>query len=197
MLNRYFLPSVYRVGEYIPHVHRFEQDGSGDFGTIGFNRTCLNKLYILRDLAVSDAEFIIYSDCDVVILDRTADDIRIRITGLDAIFQQDIDQACTGFFAFRPSEAMYLFFDRAIADFPIHRNNDQVLMNRHMDMIQWSYLPRQYYNISFTTGRKLYNKGDRTEIPGRLRVFHANWTMGISNKYELLKLALQSHGITD
>lgn len=197
MLERYFLPSVNLVREVETHVHEFAQDGNGNFGTEGFNRTCLLKLYILRDLALSDAEIIIYSDCDVVVLDRMSDDIRIRLTGMDAVFQQDIDQACTGFFAFKPCEAMYLFFDRSVADFPGTRNNDQVLMNRHLDMIRWSYLPRQYYNISMTTGRKLYNAGDPVEIPGGLRIFHANWTIGVHNKYELLTSALKIHGITD
>lgn len=66
-------------------------------------------------------------------------------------------------------------------------------INQYSDMIDHDILPSEYFNISFTQGARLYHKGDTVDIPTGIRIFHANWTIGVENKAELLKLALNNH----
>ena len=54
-------------------------------------------------------------------------------------------------------------------------------------------LPAEYYNIAFANHGKVHNSGDPVIIPENIRIFHANWTVGIDNKVELLKLAIKNN----
>ena len=193
LLKDYFIPSVKKVGEYELTVMEIPQYGDSSFGSQGFNRACLDKLYLLERLAKLPDEYVLYADCDIVFLQLTEVDLRFRIGAKDALFQSDAGMLCAGFIFMRPSKRLSDFFRHCILDYRHGMENDQDVINRNRRMMNFGLLPAEYYNIAFANHGKVHNTGDIAVIPAGIRMFHANWTVGIDNKIELLKLALRNN----
>jgi hypothetical protein len=193
LLTDYFTPSVNRIGEYDLHVMTCKQYGSSNYGTSGFNSAMYQKLKLLHEMAQLPDKYALYSDCDMVFLRETAQDLIDRIGDKDALFQWDRTELCAGFIFMRPSDKVSAYFEHCLKNMNPEKEGDQAPINRYSDMIMHDTLPMEYFNISFTQGARLYHKGDTVDIPTGIRIFHANWTIGVENKEELLKLALNNH----
>lgn len=193
LLKDYFIPSVKKVGEYELTVMEIPQYGESSFGSEGFNRVCLDKLYLFERMAKLPDEYVLYADCDLVFFRFTEIDLRFRIGDKDALFQSDAGMLCAGFIFMRPSKRLSDFFRHCISDYRYGVENDQDVINRTRGMMNFGLLPAEYYNIAFANHGKVHNSGDPVIIPAGIRIFHANWTVGIENKTELLKLAIKNN----
>ena len=193
LLKDYFIPSVEKINEYDLTVKEIPQMGDSDFGTKGFNDTCYQKLRLLYDMAQLPDEYVLYADCDLVFFKFTEVDLKFRIGVKDALFQSDAGMLCAGFVFMRPSAKLADFFSHCIANFRHGVEGDQGVINRNRGMMNFGVLPAEYYNIAFANHGKVYNSGDPVIIPENIRIFHANWTVGIDNKIELLKLAIKNN----
>ena len=151
------------------------------------------QIVFVGEVGQTPDEYVLYADCDLVFFKFTEVDLKFRIGDKDALFQSDAGMLCAGFIFMRPSKRLAEFFKHCIYDYRNGKENDQDVINRNRRMMNFGLLPAEYYNIAFANHGKVHNFGDPVIIPENIRIFHANWTVGIDNKVELLKLAIKNN----
>jgi len=95
---------------------------------------------------------------------------------------------CTGFFAIRANRRTVRLWEEVYQAIRIERR-DQLAFNRiihGMDGIRHGLLPVQFFGPG-TFKRERWGRGERIYVPHSPCLFHANWTVGIKNKVELLR----------
>jgi hypothetical protein len=155
--------------------------------------TLITKLFENHD---DDCVFI-YSDTDVQFFKPFHSIINKLLETNDIIFQNDYPSACSGFFACKKNTAVKLLFDEAmhLLSNQINRiNDDQVAINTALKNIKIKYeiLPLEFFTYGYYNKEwhSLYNAFN---IPNNIITHHANWTRGIENKLNLLKLVREKH----
>jgi hypothetical protein len=178
-------------------VIQLENKCVGDFKSVGFYNSCLFKtqkiIECLTKLNTNDC--LIYLDSDICV---KGDIVSIMIEELghcDAAFQQDSSNAyCAGMFICRKNEKTLQLFEKILralivdAEYYQNKECDQTALNEMLatDIINYKALsPRftTYGNI----GDGIWDPSCAPfELPENLVAFHANFTVGVSNKILLL-----------
>lgn len=191
LYEEYFLKSFYekKLDEnFNLKVRKFAQKSNdGSFNSKGFKETMFDKLSLIKDAIQENPENpFVYSDCDVVFYKNFYDDIFLD-SNIDALFQNDQNTLCAGFFI---AKSTYKF--KNFIDVVCHNNykypNDQVTMNAFKDNINYKLLECDKY---FTIGNLLglysgesFSLGEK--VKSEIILHHANFTIGIENKIKLI-----------
>lgn len=192
-LYEIFNESLLNTEEGFDRIDILDKDSaSGDYGSKGFNQATMEKFKAILDVARNseDGETILYSDVDVVFLKETTSYISRCLEMNDVFFQDDASQYCTGFFCFKNKPSFRDILSSVV-------ENKKKLPGNDQDVFNSMYGGDQRFSkfdpsIVFNT-RSLWNSGDKPPVfPETMKVFHANWTIGVDNKEALMKMALDA-----
>jgi len=191
LVNDWFLPSL--QDDYELQLHRCDVRGTGSFRapdwTAAVQHKCRRIVEAIRD---NPGEVIVYSDVDVQFFAPTRERILDAMYGRDIACQLDAPngQACTGFFAVRANEATLALWREVERCIP-REGRDQPAFNRLLrasGAIRFGYLPLEFFGAG-TFHRRKWRPGNRLYVPAQPVMFHANWTVGVDNKLQLLREA--------
>lgn len=172
-----------------------QRSKTGNFDTEGFNTTTKDKINILLD-AVHDNwnDWFIFSDSDVQFFKDFYNDIVLRKKeDVDIIAQQDFGgTVCTGFFMAKGNERTEALFKK-VYDTSDSFNDQMALNSIKNNFINWDLLPLdRYFSIWKLNNGDLWRGEKHFNVPKSIFVHHANYTIGIENKIELLEFVKNS-----
>ena len=169
---------------------------SGDFMKEGWNKTMEKKMDLILESINQDPVFI-HSDADVYFFRDVKEKLEQELGDFDIVFQDDsISGLCCGFFIARSSPRLYdLWTDvkRNIYNFGNDQNALNMLIRRHP--IKYKMLPRTFFTFGHV-GAGAWNNHE-FEFDRELYVAHANWTVGVQNKINLLNYMRRKMGEND
>jgi hypothetical protein len=165
------------------------------YGTPGFGETMIGKLeHIIKNIDVNDNQPMVFSDCDVQFFKNIKTDILEDLGEFDIKFQDDILCLCAGFFVCRQNEVVLNFFKDVLHTLLLTIQNgmdDQQIINTFLTTknhsISFDKLPREkYFTVASSTNAKQWN-GEKFIVPNNIILHHANWTVGLDNKFKLME----------
>ena len=188
--NLYLSESFELYAKYIPQI-----SPTGEYNSKGFSHTMLEKIHhIINNIDITDVQPMVFSDCDVQFFSDFSQDIIKEIGNNDIAFQDDVTVLCAGFFICKQNIATLSFFEQI---YRILKNemdrgiDDQVIINNVLrsnpNIINFGVLPSDKYYTVASTIKSVWNGQDFT-LPSTIFVHHANWTVGIKNKLQLLNI---------
>ncbi|MEI6563412.1 MAG: putative nucleotide-diphospho-sugar transferase [bacterium] len=187
--DRWFLPSI--VDDYELCIHEANIGGNGSYMEADWSRAVeFKSQIIIQTIKDNLGDCFIYSDVDVEFFSSTKGAILQALRERDIACLMDDPEGlyCTGFFAIRATrQTLRLWEDvyRAVQS----ERRDQLAFNRiilGMDGVRHGLLPTRFFGPA-TFKRKRWEMGERLYIPLSPYLFHANWTIGIRHKLELLR----------
>lgn len=192
LLEEYFLPTFNETNkDLILKIKKFEQEcSSGNYMSSGWYQIMMKKVdYILESIEESWGEIFIHADCDIIFFGSIKDDIIKQIEEKDMAAQDDGGEICCGFFACRANEKTKSLFEKVKEEMNEKFNDQQATNKLAKKYVSCKFLDENYYSIYRNTNKKVWNKNisiKEKEIPKQMLVYHANWTVGVENKIELI-----------
>lgn len=181
MLNEYLLSSV--VGFWISPQKIPQECKTGVYHTEGWVYPVKRKVEMLLKASQVETDPFVYSDCDVILNGLTPEDV-IRDLGEDdlACMHNGAGDYCAGFMFIRPCEATVRVFQATLDKIT---ESDQPRLNEVLktDPIKKRLLPDAVY-----TNHGLLDL-DITKMPSTVKVYHANYIVGIEEKEKALAAA--------
>ena len=160
----------------------------------GWNSTMTRKVqYVIEALnETAENEWFVHSDCDIVLFEGWEDILQSCPSDIDMINQNDHSVLCAGFFLCKNNVRTRELWNKVLE----HMGNfehDQWAMNewiRKIPELKVNVLPISYFTYGLL-GNGIWN-GQEFIIPDakNLKMFHANWTVGVDNKIKLLREAV-------
>lgn len=203
MYNDYFLKSfnehLSNSFELIPK--KIEQISKrGGFGDKGFEETMFEKIkHIISNIDVDSDEPMVFADCDIQFLKGFSEDILTELGDNDISFQNDVVCVCAGFFITKQNDKTKSFFENVLSIMNQNLINgelkkgisDQVIINHLINNrypLKFGILSKnKYFTVAASNlGPKQWN-GEEFQVPKDILVHHANWTVGIDRKFQLLE----------
>ena len=194
MYNDYFLISFneHLKDSFELNPKKIEQiSKSGDYGSDGFSHTMVEKInHIIDNIDVNDSEPLVFSDCDVQFFNDFSNEVIVELDDKDIKFQSDITCLCAGFFFAKQNSTTLNFFKdvkKLLLTVVDKKVDDQQVINHIIKQypINWGTLSNKYYTIAMSTGPRQWN-GEDFNLSFNINAHHANWTLGIDNKYKLM-----------
>ena len=202
MYNDYFFYSYNKFlkESFILIPNKIEQvSKKGGFGDEGFEETMFEKIkHIINNIDVNDESPLVFADSDIQFFGDFKEDILFELRDNDISFQSDIVCACAGFFITKQNKKTKTFFENVLS---IMNNNlingvlkkgisDQIIINHLINNnypLKFGSLSKdKYFTVaSSNLGPKQWN-GEDFIIPKNTLVHHANWTVGLDRKFQLL-----------
>ena len=159
----------------------------GTFYSKGWGATVKVKLDLLREFAELETEPFVFADPDIATFDFTPEDVLRHLSGtLDVIAQRDNHFLCTGFMFIRPSRKIADCFEEA-KSLVKDNNGDQPSFNSIVAKrasIYTALLPEAYTCPLYACGG--HWRGQSLQLPKGMKMFHANWCVGVDAKDRLL-----------
>lgn len=206
LLEQHFLPSL--PAEFMHDKLRPKQieqrSVTGEFGSSGFQATCLDKVDVILEALRTETEPFLFSDVDVRFYGPVVDDLLKCLGDADMAFQWDGPRGreCTGFMVLRPSPKLLRFWEN-VGDRMVDKDMmDQDAVHTELDwakkwhgdkLIKTVILPERYW--TFGRNDKHWKPGMRVNPPADMLVHHANWTVGVENKLRLLEAVAAHQGV--
>jgi hypothetical protein len=192
LLEEYFIPTFNETNSDLSlEVKKFEQKcSSGNYMSSGWYQIMMNKVdYILSSIDESWGKVFIHADCDIVFFGSIKEDILQQMEEKDIAAQNDGNEICCGFFACKANEKTKSLFEQVKKEMNEKFNDQQATNKLVKKYVSYKYLNERYYSIYRNTNKKVWEKGvniNEKEIPKEMLVYHANWTVGVENKIELM-----------
>lgn len=173
-------PDLELVSDLLP-----QECVTGNFMESGWNLTMNKKMDQIIN-SIDTGEIFIHSDADVYFFKPVKDKLLEELGDFDIAFQDDsFSGLCCGFFIARPSHNLKnLWTD---VKYNIDRyGNDQNALNMVIKNhpIKYKMLSRTFFTYGHV-GRGIWNN-DHFEVDPNIHVAHANWTVGVQNKINLI-----------
>jgi len=167
-------------------VVKFSQDcETGDFMKAGWNKTMEKKMDLILD-SLNQDEVFIHCDADVYFFKPIKERLIEELGDFDIAFQDDsISGLCCGFFIAKSSPKMVALWEdvkRNIVTFGNDQNALNMIIRRHP--IKFKMLSRSFFTFGHI-GAGAWNNHE-FEFDRGIHVAHANWTIGVQNKINLL-----------
>lgn len=186
--DNWFLPSLKQDCELCLH----EADIMGDSSymdpawSLAVERKCQTIIQAIRD---NPGDSFIYSDVDLEFFAPVSEDVRQALKGKDIVCQMDTPFGilCTGFFGIRANKRTLTLWE-AVYQAILSERRDQPAFNRLIHSIEGlraGALPLRFFGTG-TFRRKRWEPGDRVYVPLSPALFHANWSVGVPHKIQLL-----------
>jgi hypothetical protein len=188
------LKNINKEQKYDLRTKKIDQiSPTGEYESPGFDLAMLEKIsWIIKNIDVNDPNYLIFSDCDV----QFFRDIDEDLGDYDIKFQEDLGSYCAGFFIAKQNNTVLEFFKYVYEALKMNLNgviHDQTMINYILNNnafpgIKVGMLPRdKYWTVANINGGKRWEPGDIiTEVPTNIVMHHANFTVGISNKINLI-----------
>lgn len=166
---------------------------TGEYESEGFDLMMLEKVnLILENIDLLDDNPFLYTDCDVQFFGN----LEFEIDNYDILFQNDFtsNNHCAGFFIAKQNQKVFDFFyevKKRLMNSIGSKTHDQTIINNLFeegyDKISKNMLPyKKYWTVAFSTNGAIWS-GQEILVPDEIIAHHANFTIGINNKLELLK----------
>jgi hypothetical protein len=201
LLKNWFIPSFQRYNNIDDLVvKKFEQKSStGNFMDKGWNETMLDKVYyIIHSIdETSNGNYFVHADCDIQFFKKIEESVEKYLQNdFDIIAQADgASEVCCGFMIIRSGDKVKNLFKDIIDHVKDGKfGNDQIALNalwKKYD-IKIQLLPKEFYSIWMTNGKRVWDKTAVNGIPQNLVMHHANFTIGVENKIKLLEIVKRS-----
>jgi len=183
------------------HIKYGQTCPSGEFKSSGWNDCMLDKLNTLLNLP-ADGTPTLYVDADVCLMPSLVEWCRWYVEHLDddeVAFSDDVVQWCAGIMLFRCTKRVHQFW-RTLADLclawdlpdqdSLHQLRMQADERKGVLPIRPRTLPRDVFcnwaTVNAPTVPKPWN-GEGFRVPPTCLAWHANWTVGLSNKQRMLE----------
>lgn len=190
LFDKHFLPSLEKTNKDLELiVKKFDQNCStGDYMSSGWAETMTNKVnYILQSINDTWGGVFIHADCDMQFFGSIKEDLLNQLQDFDMAAQNDGGEMCCGFFICRSNEKTKQLFEDVKNQINENYNDQQATNKLAKKYITHKYLDHKYYSIYRNTNKKRWEKNMQiNSIPKDILVHHANWTVGINNKVELM-----------
>lgn len=207
LFEDFFMPSLDKVKNINVIAKKdIQKCNTGSYMDAGWLETMKFKVSLhIESSSYHNDEFYIYSDCDVIFLDKNLIEyLMIELGDNDMAFQNDVEPyglrptCCAGFFISRCNiDTKNLWIDvlNDLKQLPLNTKlNDQSLLNSHLDFNRYNLKYKLLSNKFFTLAqyrKEVWDKDTNCfdfDIPSDIITYHANWTHGVPNKIHLLKL---------
>lgn len=198
LMEKYFLPSI----EDDLDIRLFESksEGRGYYMDSDWVDSVLFKSsIIIKTIKENQGEIFIYSDVDIEFFRPFKNKVLNALTNLDIVCQLDDNNGmlCTGFFGIRSNSNTLKLWEE-VYEAILKEHRDQIAFNRIIRQeksVRFGFLPITFFGGGTFTTRIISSK-DRIYIPPHPVMFHANYTLGIENKTDLLEKVrrLNKHG---
>jgi len=205
MYENYFLESYnkYLSDSFDLLPNKIEQIcESGEYGSDGFSHAMLEKInHIINNIDTNDNELLVFADCDVQFFSDFSKEITEELGNYDIKFQSDVTCLCAGFFVCKQSSEVLKFFNtvksilKTVMDKKV---DDQQVINHIIQKypIKWGMLSNKFFTVAMATGPKQWN-GEDFSLKEDIYTHHANWTVGLENKYKLLDMSREKMNVTN
>lgn len=204
LYEKYFLPSFNKskLNKYYNlHVGEFPQEcDKASYMSSGWNDTMMRKVDLILDTIKNHyGEVFVYADVDIQFF--RGFNASTYLKDKDIVFQRNQSKnkrVCAGFFIARANESVYNLWlsvkeqmaqDPKLDDQePLNRAlRDRTLRNPNLSLdIKWDLLPNTFFNPALYTGAARWTPGIELELPSKIVLHHANWTVGLENKIKQL-----------
>ena len=201
--DTFFLPSIQDDFDII--LEFCEQTcPSAHFMNKGWTETTIRKVdLIIRAIKenIESEDIFIFSDVDIQFFSPIRDIIFELMEGKDIIMQRNNPEGvlCTGFFACRANKKTLRLWQDVKKRMQKNKlNSDQISFNQCIKKkskknpydIVWDYLPNTFFGAGTLAAYPgyLWKPGRKLEIPQGIVMHHANWTRGVEDKMDQLKL---------
>lgn len=191
LFENYFYPSVKKINEYDIILQKYEQIGDGSFMNDGWKNSTYRKIDFLIQMVIDCwGDVFIFSDSDIIFIDKTKDYLLEQLGESDVCFQRDYDDLCSGFFIMKSNINTLTFLQNCIKNKDKYPE-DQTAFRGEKELINYKLLPNEIFNIGMINGGKVWD-GEFYEIPQNILIFHANWSIGIKAKIGLFNLIIEN-----
>src|SRR5574343_1401962 len=185
MYENHFLPSLPKyefesIPTEIPQVC-----AKCHFYTQGWSQTCFRKVELfIKACEENMGNIFVFSDVDIQFFGPLKETLLNELGNCDIAVQNDTGPYyCSGFFICRGNERTLAMFNSMKDNY---HKEDQTSLNENIHMCRAKFLSRKFFTIAHVTNR-VWN-GEDVYIPDDILMHHANWTEGIDNKINLLKM---------
>jgi hypothetical protein len=201
LLVDFFIPSLFKYENCDLIIeHHTQECSSGSYMSANWNLTMKKKIkMILRGIDENPEKTFIHSDCDIKFFDKFID------TELDQLYQYDLlcqkdgkKDLCAGFMFIKSNGKTYRLFLDILKNLDSFKN-DQDALNYYVKNcnniynISYNFLDNKYYNLYFSSLKEKSLKWNPytdplPHIPNNIKVFHANWIIGVDKKIKTMQL---------
>ena len=197
MCERFVLSRANEFSEVIAREYP-QRCATGVYKSEGWNECMDDKLDAILNLP-PDGYPTLYVDADVALFAGLAGWASSKIAAMDhdeIAYGDDVVQWCAGVILFRPT-ARTLRWWRLVADMcQLLQHSDQGVIhflrrNAKKLPVPMSVLPREQICNWATIGNRGVWRGEPFDVPSGCLAWHANWTLGIEAKVEMLERATQ------
>lgn len=189
LLLNYLLPSISSESLTIKKMDQYCETGS--FYSKGWSHACYQKVLYFYDICKKEFNGVfLFTDVDVQFFLDPTEQLLLELEDYDIACQDDINQSCSGLFVCRSNIATLNMFEAMIDGY---EKEDQFTLNKYLSMVRNKRLSHRFFNIAHFTGRTWDHKD--FDIPTDIIAHHANWTVGVESKIELLKIVKNKYDL--
>lgn len=163
---------------------------TGEFNSDGWQKSLKRKIDIfLKAVEENWGGYFIFSDCDIQFFGNIKNELILELADNDIACQHDTSgYFCSGFFICRANENTKNMFQAIKDNYGVYAKSpvgDQAGLNDKIHMVKNKLLSNRFW----TVGMALHNRWTNQDfsIDKSILMHHANWTVGVDSKYELLK----------
>ena len=176
-------------------IRYMPQECSGNYGEWDkdWMRTMKRKIQYIIDYLyeIKDGELMVHADIDIAFYRSFRNDLKqlMSQSGNDIMFQNDGPTLCMGFFVVKKSKTTVELFNKVCEKMGGYAH-DQEAMNALVGVssVKYDRLPPRYYSFGALNGHRRWDPSCKHIIvPKDIIMHHANWTVGIDNKLELIR----------
>jgi hypothetical protein len=183
----------YLINDYNLSTLNIDQmSPTGEYESEGFDLTMLKKVeWIIENINTNDSDILVFADCDIQFFQNIEEDLG----EFDIKFQEDIGSYCAGFFICKQNQKVLDFFKyvhetlKLNLDGKIHDQTiiNHLLHNKIFTDINVGLLDKnKYWTVANSNGGQVWNGETINYVPKEIVMHHANFTVGIKNKLQLL-----------
>lgn len=197
MCRRFVLSRAWKFREVVSREYR-QACPSGEFKQQGWNDCMQDKLDCLLRLPM-DGEPTLYVDADVALMPGLHEWAERQISRMDfddIAYSDDVVQWCAGVMLFRSTSKTHAWW-RLVADMStiwnapdqdvIHAIRSQCVERKGVLPVPMSVLDAGAICNWATIGNRSVWSGEPFEVPPTCVAWHANWTVGVAAKEEMLR----------
>jgi len=185
LFDNFFLTSLKKYEESIDLIV-IDQDQiceTGNYYDAGWKESMEQKIDVYIQAVNTSDKFFIWSDVDIEFYDSFVDTCIEELGDYDIAFQEGVgNEYCAGFFICRINDKTKHFFQLLKEQYN-HYTCDQQAINANIKLVNAKFLSKKFLNISFQY--RQWN-GQKIELTEQIKMFHANYTVGLQHKIMLL-----------
>ena len=151
-----------------------------------------------EEISNVEEQIMVFSDCDVQFFKNFANDLKQELGNYNIKFQDNIIEMCGGFFICKENEETLHFFKillNKIGENVINGElkdniSEQSLLNDMIAEGKYNKISKldkdKYFSVVASNHGLKKWIGEVFNVPSNIVLHHANWTDGVTNKYNML-----------